>query len=286
MYAQTNYPQKQGIAPQRYTIAQIGCFITSFANIMERFGVKVSPLGINTLLVSKGLYIDVDDGVRDDVGWTTIISLYPKNIRLESIGNGKPTSNNSIVKFNYRSTVTGSFTTHFCLVQDAKAGTIIDSWDGKVKSWTVYGGPVSYATYSKLTSAVPVTPQGGVEMFNTEAEVQEAYLLLRGVKGTSSETKSWIGQPKQRFFQVGLKEADSYRAERDALRKQLADVQKALANEKAKPPKEVVKVVEKIVEKPVEVPTGGVDAETKAEISAIRAGVDWIKALLTKVFKG
>ena len=130
------------------------------------------------------------------------------------------------------------------------------------------------------------TTQGGDQVFNNDKEVQEAYRFLRGNAGTVAERKGWIGQSKQRFFQVGLKEADSYRAERDALRKQLADVQKALANEKAKPPKEVVKVVEKIVEKPVEVPTGGVDAETKAEISAIRAGVDWIKALLTKVFKG
>lgn len=121
-------------------------------------------------------------------------------------------------------------------------------------------------------------------MFNTEAEVQEAYLLLRGVKGTSAEAKSWIGLPKQRFFVVGKPEADAGRRERDALKQQLADVNKALANEKAKPPKEVIKEVVKIVEKPV--PTGGVDADMKAEISAIRAGVDWIKALLTKVFKG
>lgn len=126
--------------------------------------------------------------------------------------------------------------------------------------------------------------QGGNQVFNNEAEVQEAYLLLRGKKGTSAEAKSWIGQPKQRFFQVGKAEADNYRKHTAAVEKQLADVKKALENEKAKPPKEIVKVVEKIVEKPV--PTGGVDESMRTDISAIRATVDWIKALLTKVFKG
>lgn len=257
MYAQTNYPQKQGIAPQRYTIAQIGCFITSFANIMERFGVKVSPLGINTLLVSKGLYIDVDDGVRDDVGWTTIISLYPKNIRLEAIGNGKPTSNNSIVKFSYKSPVTRKFTTHFCLVADAKAGTIIDSWDGKVKSWTVYGSPVSYATYSKLASAVPIAPRKDNDMFNTSAEVQEAYLMLRGKKGTSAEAKSWIGQSKQRFFQVGKKEAD-------ATRTALANAQAAIKAKDA----EIKKLQ-------AQVAAGGT-GEDSVQLNALGAALRWL----------
>lgn len=87
---------------------------------------------------------------------------------------------------------------------------------------------------------------GGSNVFNTDAEVQEAYLLLRGNPGTAAERKGWIGQPKQRFFQVAKPEADS-------VRKQLADVKTALANEKAKPPKEVVKIVEKIVDRPVEV---------------------------------
>lgn len=94
-------------------------------------------------------------------------------------------------------------------------------------------------------------PKGDDTVFKNEAEVQEAYLLLRGKKGTSAEAKSWVGLPKQRFFVVAKPEADAGRKERDTLKKQLDDVKKALANEKAKTPKEVVKVVEKIVEKPV-----------------------------------
>lgn len=120
----------------------------------------------------------------------------------------------------------------------------------------------------------PTPSGGGNNMFNTDAEVQEAYLLLRGNPGTAAERAGWIGQSKQRFFQVARAEADSYR-------KQLADVKTALANEKAKPPKEVVKEVIKIVEKPV----GGISAEDSAAIKETNSIVKAIKELLGKVFK-
>jgi hypothetical protein len=91
----------------------------------------------------------------------------------------------------------------------------------------------------------------GAEMFNTLEEVKEAYLQMRGVVGTDAEMRGWIGQSKQRWIQMSKAETDGTRAERDALRGQLQSVQQALANEQAKPPKEVVKIVEKIVEKEV-----------------------------------
>ena len=253
-YAQTNYPQKQGIAPQRYTIAQIGCFITSFSNIMQRFGVEIDPGRMNSLLVQHNLYIDVDDGVRDDVGWTTIVSLFPKNIRLEAIGNGAPSNSNSIVKFNYKSNVTGNFTTHFCLVLDARAGTIIDSWDGRVKNWSVYGGPVSYATYSKLQSAVAPTPQGDEVIANTD-QATKIYKVLRPNSGGSpAEIAATAGK---RTFASFLNDAQAEVKARDtnlaAQAKLVSSLQTALTNEKNKPAQTIVKEVEKIVEKIVEV---------------------------------
>lgn len=96
---------------------------------------------------------------------------------------------------------------------------------------------------------------GGTEVFNTIEEVMEAYLQMRGVIGTDAEMRGWIGQSKQRWIQVSKAETDGLRNERDALRSQLASVQQALANEQAKPPKEVVKEVIKIVEKEVPVAT-------------------------------
>jgi hypothetical protein len=87
---------------------------------------------------------------------------------------------------------------------------------------------------------------GGNNVFQNDQEVKEAYLMLRGNEGTPGERAGWINQSKQRFFQLARAEADGYR-------QQLADVRQALANEQAKPPREIVKEVEKIVEKPVEV---------------------------------
>ena len=55
-------------------------------------------------------------------------------------------------------------------------------------------------------------PQGGNEVFQNDQEVKEAYLLLRGNEGTPAERAGWIGQSKQRFFQVARAEADSVRA--------------------------------------------------------------------------
>lgn len=145
MYAQTNYPVPQGIPPTRYTIAEVGCFITSFCNILERFGTPIDPPALNNFLRDNGIYIDVDDGVRDDVAWNTI-TRYDPSVTVAKVGNGRPDSNNSIVKFVYNS----GKSTHFCLVNNINDGTIIDSWDGKVKSWNAYGGPVAYAVYNKV----------------------------------------------------------------------------------------------------------------------------------------
>lgn len=101
----------------------------------------------------------------------------------------------------------------------------------------------------------PKQVTGGTEVFNTIEEVKEAYLQMRGVIGTDAEMRGWIGQSKQKWIQVSKAETDGLRNERDALRSQLASVQQALANEQAKPPKEVVKEVIKIVEKEVPVAT-------------------------------
>lgn len=94
----------------------------------------------------------------------------------------------------------------------------------------------------------PKQVTGGTEVFNTIEEVKEAYLQMRGVIGTDAEMRPWIGQSKQRWIQLST-------AETNSTRQQLADVRAALANEQAKPPKEVVKEVVKIVDRPVEVIT-------------------------------
>jgi hypothetical protein len=277
-YAQTNYSQLQGktvngVKP-RYTIHDIGCFITAFCNLEERFGKVISPAQIDNELAARNLYIDVDDGVYDDVGWSTICA-YDPSISISSTGNGAPSSNDSIVKFSYTSSRTGQFTTHFSLVADAAKGLIIDSWDGTVKSWNGYGGPKAYATYVK-TGAQPVvtTSNGGNEVFQNIEEVEEAYRQMRGQEGTDGEMRPWVGQSKQRWIQLST-------AETNSTRQQLADVRAALANEQAKPPKEVIKEVQVIVEKPVEV-IKEVPVYTHDEATA--QNVNKILAMVTKIY--
>jgi len=113
----------------------------------------------------------------------------------------------------------------------------------------------------------------GAEMFNNDAEVQDAYMLLRGNVGTAGERAGWIGQSKQSFFKVALAEANGYR-------QQLAEVKQALANEQAKPAKEVIKEVIKIVEKPVEV-----IKEVPAQVDEKQVVTNWFKRIWESLFK-
>lgn len=153
-------------------------------------------------------------------------------------------------------------------------------WDSSVEARRAWlGGGAQYLgwteqlNYTPLIQITSAQSAGGSQVFNNDQEVQEAYLMLRGNPGTAEERAGWIGQSKQRFFQIAKGEADDYRGERDNLRNQLASVQQALANEQAKPPKEVVKEVTKIVEKPVEVVKVETvythDQETKNMITSI-----------------
>lgn len=131
-----------------------------------------------------------------------------------------------------------------------------------------------------INQVTPAPSGGGNNMFNTDAEVQEAYLLLRGNAGSAAERAAWIGQTKQRFFQVARPEADS-------TRQQLADVKTALANLQAKPPTTVIKEVIKIVDRPVEkIVIKEVPAPTDPNDVTINKDSfwDWFKNL-TSIFK-
>jgi hypothetical protein len=152
-YGQKNYNEIQGIAG-KYRINQIGCFITAFANLLDRFGHGVgSPIEVNRILRDGNFYLDVDDGVRDDVGYSTV-SKINGNIVVARTGKGLPPSNNCIVKF----TGLSGFGTHFCLVVDAAKGLILDSWDGVVKHWSTYNNPDEWAEYVDHTPAPAPQP--------------------------------------------------------------------------------------------------------------------------------
>lgn len=164
MYGQKNYNELQGINGI-YRIAQIGCFLTSFSNLMVRFGKAIDPISLNRQFRDLKIFVDIDDGVRDDLAWDAIHRLNG-NIAVSAVGSGRPPHNNSIVKF----TGIGTFGTHFCLVADVNAGTIIDSWDGQVKSWNVYGGPKAWASYEDRTpKQTPAPVENNAEYITVES---------------------------------------------------------------------------------------------------------------------
>lgn len=159
-FAQINYTQKLGNGP--YTIKEIGCFLTAFSNLLERFGEAVAPDALNNFFIQHGTYLtDPSDHVKEDLAWGSV-TAYDPTIHLTGSGEGAPPAgnNNTIVKFIYKSVVTGALTTHFCLVDDIGSGLIVDSWDGKVKPWSVYGGPKAWASYAKTggQTVAPVQP--------------------------------------------------------------------------------------------------------------------------------
>lgn len=221
-YAQTNYPQIQGINGI-FTIAEIGCFNTAFCNLENRFRRPIDPLSLNGIFRDRGIYVDVDDGIRDDLAWSSITQYDPDTV-VTATGRGAPPSNDAIVKFIYKSYRTGQDTTHFCLTLDAAAGTIIDSWDGQVKSWNVYGGPKEWATYANQSS-----PQGGNDVVLQEGDVQVLYRKLFNREGDPGGVRNYTGKTLE-FTLQDMLGSDEFRGAHT-----------------------IDRVVERVVEKPVEV---------------------------------
>lgn len=148
-YKQTAYQQKVGNSG--YTIAEIGCFLTSFCNLLaERFGKNIDPPSLNNFFTNHKVYLD-----GDLLAWGSV-SAYDTQVHVMATGGaGWPKSNNSIVKFLYKDH-SGHQVTHFCLVANASEHTIVDSWDGVTKK-SPYGNPIAWAEYEKA-GGHPITP--------------------------------------------------------------------------------------------------------------------------------
>lgn len=158
-YGQINYQEKVGNS--NLTIAEIGCFVTADCNLAQDFGDNIDPATLNTFYEQNGCYAyDLTDKANDDITWGTVTRKFP-NIVVDQIVNagGWPQSNEAIVKFIYKSVQTGATTPHFCKVADWTKQTIVDSWDGVVKSPGIYGQPVAHATFKNTASAVAPAPQ-------------------------------------------------------------------------------------------------------------------------------
>lgn len=166
-FAQKDYNTKIGNSD--VTIAEGGAFITAVANILGKFGLQTTPEDV----------ADRYDELNAWYNWS-LPSFLNDEIAPIEIAPGAPTSNDSIVSFTYESKLTGEQVTGYACVDDYTKGTIIDSFDGEIRSWDVYGGPVSHATYSRDSLPisllhVPIEPQtysieGKQKGYMTEAD--------------------------------------------------------------------------------------------------------------------
>lgn len=208
-YGQKNYSEHVGNGP--YPISATGCLLVSFCNLLERFGEGVDPVSLNNWFNAHHGYLSSPEdgaGTKDDLGYGSI-SSYAPNIHVTSVGGaGWPPTNNAIVKFRYRSkshpTLANgkpNMITHFCLVADHAAKSIIDSYDGLVKTpahyKSYYGMPIGYATYTKaspakvlpISSPAPATPHPapsipGVVNLVQKVKVVTPVLVVRTGPGT------------------------------------------------------------------------------------------------------
>ena len=217
MYAQTNYLQVQGRRnpdnvpshQPKYSISEIGCLVTSKANLLDRMGRgKGSPLDLNAIFRDRNIYIDAapKDAILDDLGWNSITAVDPQVVVVRT-GSGWPTgegAKNSILKFEYISPRLHVKTTHFCMVDDPEKGTIIDSWDGKSKKPGIYGEPVAFATYGisnpqpivPVTAAAPRAHVGQILFLPAAAGYWRVYPLGGQVIVGKEKGKLWPGNPE------------------------------------------------------------------------------------------
>ena len=156
-YGQINYPGiPMGIPPTRYTIAQIGCFLAAFCNLAEANGRPISPVDLNSFFRDNRVYVDADDGVRDDLYWGAVSRWWPDLVVADQGYASLPPTTNAIIKLRARN----NFGTHFCKVHSIQGSNvqIIDSWDGKIKSSSAYSPIIAWASYRRNTPAPPPTP--------------------------------------------------------------------------------------------------------------------------------
>lgn len=175
-HGQKNYADMQGGGnggkPAKYRINQIGCFVTAFSNLLElRFGISINPSALNRLFIDRNIFIDVDDGVKDDLGWQSI-TAYNGQIVTTDPGS---IDRNCIVRIK----TNGTFGTHFCLVEKVENGIvyIVDSWDGVVKRADFYGAITGFAKYAYNKPQVVTPTQGGDKPMNPSEE-NEAYQIV------------------------------------------------------------------------------------------------------------
>jgi hypothetical protein len=106
---------------------------------------------------------------------------------------------------------------------------------------------------------------GGLQHHSANVSSKGWEFVYNDLKNSTEGQNDWNWRNPDRVRQL-----ETANNQKDGI---ISDLKTALANEQAKPPKEVIKEVEKIVEKPVEVPVYTHDKETKDNVNKILAMV-------------
>lgn len=83
VFSQLDYLQKLGTGTQ--TIAQSGCYLTSFANLAKACGKNVTPASLNQEFIQKRLYINLNEMVDDNLTKIFPDLIYQESLHYESI---------------------------------------------------------------------------------------------------------------------------------------------------------------------------------------------------------
>lgn len=191
--------------------------------------------------------------------------------------------------------VSGGTVTQVDTVGSTNNGKFVRVADADGSKWV-------YLHLSEVKVTVGQKLTGGEAMINDAdnefARWNKLFFQIRGRNASREEfQKNAVGLNWLRAMEIlsDDPEADRATASQQAglavpeLQKQLAEVRQVLANEQAKPPREVVREVEKIVEKQVEVikevPVYVHDQATKDNVNSILKVVLSIKGLVLNLFK-
>lgn len=180
LYAQKDFSQKLGNSDN--TIAESGALLVAFSNLLRRFGFSADPAKLDQGLRDHG--IDSSKGMS----WG-FVSFFDPSIAVQQTGMGAPQFSDSIVRLEYDSKLTGKKAVTYAAVDSAELGTIVDSFDGIIKSWDVYGGPVEYVTFTQYPPIVlePMrTPEAAHEPVPDSPDAYKVYTHLLGY-GSSAE---------------------------------------------------------------------------------------------------
>lgn len=138
---------------------------------------------------------------------------------------------------------------------------------------------VKYVGWSEDINNVRVVTQ---EEIMNNGDVVNIYRTLLGRDPDPGGLATWVGKPWHDVF-YAITASQEYASRQQSAAKTISDLQTALANEQAKPPKEVVKEVEKIVteyvDRPVEVIKEVEKVDTRNPVQKL---IDAIKEIFKK----